>query len=129
MSVEIGTKGYKEEMVTAEKTAEAVGSGSLPVYATPMMAALIELAACSSVQAQLEPGQTTVGTQLNISHLSATPVGMKVWAETELTAVDRRKLTFSVKTYDEKGLIGEGSHERFIIDCEKFMAKCQSKLG
>ena len=128
MSVAIGTKGYQEEVVTAEKTAASVGSGLLPVYATPMMIALIELTACSSVQEQLEEGQGTVGTQLNVAHLSATPVGMKVWAETEVTAVEGRKITFSVKAFDEKGLIGEGTHQRFVIDNERFLKKCQSKL-
>lgn len=127
MSVAVGTKGYREEIVVPEKTAEAVGSGLLPVYATPMMAALMELTASTSVQEQLEAGQGTVGSMLNISHVSPTPVGMKVWAETEVTAVEGRKLTFSVKAYDQRGLIGEGSHQRFIIDSARFMEKCEKK--
>lgn len=127
MSVAVGTKGYQEEVVVPEKTAEAVGSGLLPVYATPMMVALMELTASSSVQAQLEEGQGTVGSMLNVSHVSPTPIGMKVWAETEVTAVEGRKLTFAVKAYDERGLIGEGTHQRFIIDNARFMEKCEKK--
>ncbi len=129
MSVAVGTKGYQEEIVVPEKTAETVGSGLLPVYATPMMVALMELTASSSVQDQLEEGQGTVGSMLNVSHVSPTPVGMKVWAETEVTAVEGRKLTFAVKAYDERGLIGEGTHQRFIIDNARFMEKCEKKRG
>ncbi len=129
MSVAVGTKGYQEEIVVPEKTAETVGSGLLPVYATPMMVALMELTASSSVQDQLEEGQGTVGSMLNVSHVSPTPIGMKVWAETEVTAVEGRKLTFAVKAYDERGLIGEGTHQRFIIDNARFMEKCEKKRG
>lgn len=129
MSVAVGTKGYQEEIVVPEKTAETVGSGLLPVYATPMMVALMELTASSSVQEQLEEGQGTVGSMLNVSHVSPTPIGMKVWAETEVTAVEGRKLTFAVKAYDERGLIGEGTHQRFIIDNARFMEKCEKKRG
>ena len=81
-----------------------------------------------SVEPYMEPGKTTVGISLNISHVSATPAGLKVWCESELTAIDGRKLTFSVSAYDEHGLIGEGTHERFIVDIQKFMAKTQGKL-
>ncbi len=128
MEIKVGTKGRMEGVVTQQLTAAAVGSGSLPVYATPMMVALIEEAAWRSVQEMLEDGQGTVGTQMQVAHVAATPLGMKVWAETEVTAVDGRKLTFAVKAFDEKGLIGEGTHQRFIIDNEKFLHKCQSKL-
>ena len=127
--MEIGIKGEKTVLVTAEVTAEQIGSGLLPVYATPMMIAEMENAAQSSVQPYLEEGEGTVGTRMNVSHVSATPVGMKVRIETELTQVDRRRLVFSVKAYDEAGLIGEGEHERFIIQNEKFMAKTNAKLS
>lgn len=129
MEIKVGTKGRVDSIVTEERTAAQVGSGSLPVYATPMMVALIEEAAWKSVQDQLEDGQGSVGIQMDVAHLSATPLGMKVWAETEVTAVDGRKLTFAVKAFDEAGLIGEGVHQRFVIDNEKFLGKCQKKLG
>ena len=91
------------------------------------MIALIEKTAVLSVEPYLEDGQSTVGTLVNVTHCAATPAGMKVHAETELVEVDRRKLTFKVSAYDERGLIGEGIHERFIIDIAKFQAKADSK--
>jgi predicted thioesterase len=126
--LETGIKGKKEITVTQDKTAKAMGSGSLDVYATPAMIALMENTAFESVAPYLEPGSGTVGTALNVKHVSATPVGMKVSCETELIKVDGRALTFSVKAYDEAGLIGEGEHERFIIYEEKFQAKADAKL-
>ena len=124
----VGIKGRIERIVTPEMTAVALGSGGLPVYGTPCVIELAEETAWSSVEPDLEPGQGTVGTLLQIAHVSATPVGMKVWCETELTAIDRRKLTFSVTVYDEAGLIAEGTHERFIVDNERFMKKTQEKM-
>jgi predicted thioesterase len=126
--LETGIKGKKEITVTQDKTAKAMGSGALNVYATPAMIALMENTAFESVAPYLEPGSGTVGTALNVKHVSATPVGMKVTCETELVKVDGRALTFSVKAYDEAGLIGEGEHERFIIYEEKFQAKADAKL-
>lgn len=114
-------------MVNDQNTAAAVGSGLLPVFATPQMIALMENAAVDATQASLEEGQGTVGTRLDVSHDSATPVGMQVWAEAEVTAVDGRKLTFAVTAYDETGPIGKGTHERFIIQNDKFLAKAQGK--
>lgn len=125
--VEIGIKGYQETVVTPELLASNVGSGLVKVYATAMMIALMEKAAVLSVEPHLEEGQGTVGTHVDMSHCSATPVGMKVWAETELVEIDRRKLIFKVAAYDERGLIGEGMHERFIIDNVKFQQKANSK--
>ena len=127
--IEVGIKGRQETIVTKELTAEAVGSGLLPVYATPMMIALMEKTAHTSVSPYLEEGTGTVGTLMNVSHLAATPMGMKVYCESELIEVDRRRLVFSVKAYDESGLIGEGKHERFIIENEKFLAKANQKLN
>lgn len=126
--LEVGIKGYKEIVVTQENTAKAMGSGTLDVFATPSMIALMENTAFESVQPELEEGSGTVGTALNVKHVSATPVGMKVTCDTELIKVDGRALTFSVKAYDETGLIGEGEHERFIIFADKFQAKANAKL-
>ncbi|MCI5858047.1 MAG: thioesterase family protein [Agathobacter sp.] len=127
--LETGIKGKKEIVVTKEKTAKTMCSGALDVFATPAMIALMENTAFESVADKLDPGCGTVGTALNVRHVSATPVGMKVTCETELIKVDGRALTFSVKAYDETGLIGEGEHERFIIFEEKFQAKANAKLA
>ncbi len=125
--LETGIKGYLEDTVTEDKLASVFKSGTLPVYATPAMIALAEAACLLSVQPELEEGKGTVGTKVDIAHLASTPCGMKVHAETELTKIDRRRLVFNVKVYDEVDLIAEGTHERFIIDCEKFQAKTEAK--
>jgi len=125
--IETGIKGHREQIVTPEMSAARVGSGLVDVFATPMLVALIEQTCYESVLPHLEEGQGTVGTLVNVSHLSATPIGKRVWCDSELTEVDRRRLVFSVKAYDEAGLIGEGTHERFVIDTEKFMAKISAK--
>lgn len=122
-----GIKGSSSETVTNEKTAVAVGSGGLSVYATPAMISLMEKSAYESVQPFLEESSGTVGTLMNIQHISATPVGMKVTAESELIAIDGRKLTFKVTAFDKVGKIGEGTHERFIINNDKFQSKTNSK--
>lgn len=127
MKLYIGIRGREETVVTEEMLARNVGSGLVRVFATAMMIALIEKAAVYSVEPFLEPGQGTVGTHVDVSHCSATPLGMKVWTETELVEIDRRKLVFKVAAYDERGLIGEGRHERFIIDNQKFQAKADAK--
>ena len=108
-------------------SAARVGSGLVDVFATPMMVALIEQTCLESVLPHLDEGQGTVGTLVNVSHVSATPIGMRVWCESELTEVDRRRLVFKVKAYDEAGLIGEGTHERFVIDSARFMEKLKTK--
>ncbi|MCQ2180323.1 MAG: thioesterase family protein [Bacteroidales bacterium] len=125
--VEIGIRGRQETTVTSANVATNVGSGKVKVFATPMMISLVEKAACLSIEPFLEEGQSSVGTHIDISHCAATPMGMQVWAETEVIGIDRRRITFSVKAYDERGLIGEGTHERFIIDIEKFLSKAESK--
>ena len=129
MSIEIGRKGRAETIVTPENTAQAAGSGLVPVFATPWMAALMENAAVNAVQGALASDQGTVGTRLDVTHDAATPVGMRVWAEAEVTAAEGRKLTFAVSAYDEAGKIGGGTHERFIIQTEKFLARVQAKLN
>ena len=128
MQIEIGIKNTKELMVTDELTAAKMGSGLAPVYATPCMIALIEGTAAESVEPFLEEGQGTVGTKVEVEHLAATPVGMKVRCETELIEVDRKRLLFRAEVYDETGLVGKGQHERFIIDNARFMEKVQAKL-
>ena len=128
MSIEIGMKGRAETVVTAENTAQAVGSGLVPVFATPYMIALMENAAVNAVQAQLAADEGTVGTRLDVTHDAATPIGLKVWAEAEVTAVEGRRLTFAVTAYDEREKIGGGTHERFVIKPEKFLAKTQTKV-
>lgn len=125
--LEIGIKGSQEEIVTEEITAKHIGSGTVQVLATPMMIALMERTCRISVKPYLEEGQETVGTLVNVTHDSATPIGMKVWCDSELIGIDRRKLTFKVNVFDEKGQVGKGLHERFIIDVNKFQAKTESK--
>ncbi len=125
--VEIGIKNTLEQVVTEELTAAHVGSGLVKVFATPMMIALMESTCAGCVEPYLEASQSTVGTHVNVSHCSATPVGMRVRCECELVEVDRRRLVFRVAAYDERGLIGEGTHERFIIDKAKFQAKVDGK--
>ena len=126
--MEAGITGTQTITVTEDKTAQAMGSGTLPVFATPAMIALMENTAYKSVADELEEGAGTVGTLMNVKHVAASPVGMKITCETELTKVDGRALTFSVKAFDEAGLIGEGEHERFIVYNEKFQAKADAKL-
>lgn len=125
--MEAGITGKKSVVVTDEMTAQAMSSGTLPVYATPCMVALMEDTAKDSVAEWLEEGQGTVGTLVNVKHVSATPVGMEVTCETKLIEVDRKRLVFEVKAYDATGVIGEGMHERFIIENERFMQKAQAK--
>ncbi len=128
MSVTVGMKIRVEEVVTEQNTAICAGSGTLPVFATPFMCALMEKAAWMAIAPALNEGDSSVGTKLNISHVSATPVGLKVWAESEVTAVDGKRIEFKVTAGDEKGLIGEGTHERFIVTDERFLAKTAKKL-
>ena len=126
----IGTKCQLEQTVTEELTAAAVGSGALPVFGTPFMAAMMENAAMTCLQNFLEEGQGSVGTHLEISHDAPTPIGMNVWAEAEITAVSEngKMVDFTVKAWDEKGPIGSGTHTRAIIKNNKFLAKCNAKL-
>ena len=126
----IGTKCQLEQTVTEELTAAAVGSGALPVFGTPFMAAMMENAAMTCLQNFLEEGQGSVGTHLEISHDAPTPIGMNVWAEAEITAVSEngKMVDFTVKAWDEKGAIGSGTHTRAIITPDRFLTKCNAKL-
>ena len=126
--LEINMTGKESVMVTEENTAATVGSGSLRVFATPSLAALIEKAACNCLLGRLEEGTTSVGTVLDIKHMAATPVGMKAEAIVTLVEIDGRRLVFDVTVWDEKEKISEGVHERFIVNSDRFMTKVNSKL-
>lgn len=128
MEIVVGMKGEAEIEVERADTALEVGSGSLLVYATPCMVALMEGAACEALEGAVPEGKTTVGTELAISHLSATPVGMAVRAEAEVTSVEGNFITFSVTAYDESGKIGEGTHKRCIVTTERFLERTYGKL-
>lgn len=119
----IGMNFTSTVVVTQENSAAALGSGFLPVFATPAMVALMENAAMKAVAPVLEQGATTVGSEINTSHIKPSPIGATVSATATLVAVEGRKLTFDVEARDEVGLIGKGTHVRFIVDAERFMAK------
>ncbi len=127
MALENGMKGICSQLVTAENTAAAMGSGTLEVFATPALVALAEKTCWQSVAAALDEGSGTVGTKLELEHTAPTPVGMTVTCESELIAVEGRKLVFHVSLHDEKGAVGNGTHERFIINNAKFAAKAAAK--
>ena len=128
MEITVGLKGEVFTQVEREDTAKEVGSGDLLVYATPCMVALMEGAACEAIEEALPEGQTTVGTELNIQHLSATPVGLEVRAEAIVTAVEGKIITFELHAYDEAGEIGKGTHKRCLVNSQKFLDKAYSKL-
>ena len=128
MEITVGMKAEVFTNVEREDTAKEVGSGDLLVYATPCMVALMEGAACEAIAEAMGENQTTVGTMLNIAHISATPVGLDVRAVAEVTAVEGKVITFDVKAYDEAGEIGHGTHKRVIINSQKFLEKTYSKL-
>ncbi|MBQ7345192.1 MAG: thioesterase family protein [Oscillospiraceae bacterium] len=128
MDITIGMKGETSTLVEKEDTAAQVGSGSLLVYATPCMVALMEGAACEAIGPALGDDKTSVGTYLQISHVSATPVGLEVRAEAEVTAVDGKIVTFKVTAWDEAGIIGEGIHKRCIVSSQRFLDKTYTKL-
>ena len=128
MEITVGMKGSVTTQVEREDTAAEVCSGSLLVYATPCMVALMEGAACEAIEEALAEGQTTVGTALNIEHISATPVGLDVRAEATVTAVEGKVITFDVKAFDEAGEIGHGTHKRVIINSQKFLERAYNKL-
>lgn len=127
--IEAGIKGKEELIVCDENSALAMGSGTLKVFATPSMAALMEFTAWKSVAPYLEEGQCTVGTKLNLNHTASTPIGMKVFCESELVAVEGRKLVFKIIVKDECGVIGDSEHERFIVEDVKFQNKTDAKLN
>ena len=128
MEITVGMKAEVGTLVEREDTAKEVGSGDLLVYATPCMVALMEGAACEAIAEALGDTQTTVGIALNIEHISATPVGLDVRAEAEVTAVEGKVITFAVRAFDEVGEIGNGTHKRVIVNTQKFLDKAYAKL-
>ncbi|MDO4554612.1 MAG: thioesterase family protein [Lachnospiraceae bacterium] len=122
-----GMTAILTEEVTMDNAAITVGSGSLPVYATPAMIALIEKSAVELLTGNLPESTTTVGTKLEINHVSATPTGMSVVCKCTLVKIDRRKLVFEVEVADQAGVIGTGTHERFMVEADSFLKKAESK--
>ncbi len=123
MSLEVGLRGRAAMTVTPDKTAEAWGSGDLPVFGTPSLVALLETAAVNSLARQLGPGETSVGTWIEVSHLAATPIGEDVSAEAELVGIEGRKLTFTVVAHDNRNKIGDCRHQRMIVTRDRFLAR------
>ena len=126
-NITVGLKGTATEGVLQSNTAQALGSGSLPVYATPAMTCLMEKAATELLEKLIPAGWTTVGISLDVQHKAPTPVGLHVRAEAEVTAVEGRKVTFAVHAFDEQEEIGSGTHERFAVEKEKFLGKASAK--
>ncbi len=129
MSITVGLKGKATASTSEANSAKTAGSGVLDVFATPCMVALMEQAAWTSIAPFLGEDESSVGTALNISHSSATPLGLEVWAESEVTEVDGKRVEFTLTAYDSKGEIGKGTHQRFIVNVPKFMSKAQGKLS
>ena len=127
-NLKIGLKNSAESIVTENDTALKIGSGSLKVLATPKMIALMEKSAADLVEKLLPEEFTSVGISLNVQHTAPTPINMKFFAQAEIIAVDGRKIIFEVSANDERGEIGRGTHERFIVDRKKFQSKADSKI-
>ena len=128
MELTVGLKGIVYNEVEREDTAREVGSGDLLVFATPCMVAMMEGAACAALEGCLREGQTTVGVALNVEHTAATPVGLEVRAEAEVTAVEGKRITFAVTAFDETGEIGKGTHVRVVVDSQRFLDKVYQKV-
>ena len=126
--LKLGLKGSAELVVGQEHTAPHVGSGRVHVLATPVMINLIEAAALEAVEDLLPEGHQSLGMRLDIRHYAATPIGMRVWATAELVAIDGRSLEFRVEAHDEKEAIGDGSHQRVIVNVARFDQRVQKKL-
>jgi fluoroacetyl-CoA thioesterase len=125
--LKLGLLGQVEELVTEQLTAAALGSGLVPVFATPAMVALMEHASVNAIQSCFSPGQTSVGVEISIKHLAATPVGMRVRVHAEVIAVEGRRVSFKVEAWDEREKIGEGTHVRAVIDQAKFIQRVNEK--
>ena len=125
--LKLGLKGKEQAIVSLSKSAKEMGSGSLEVFATPSLVALMEAASVNCIHGLLEQGQTTVGISINVKHTSPTPLGMTVGAESELVEIDGRRLVFKITAYDTAGVIGTATHERMIVDGAKLLEKAASK--
>jgi len=128
LNIAPGQTGTANLTVADEHTAPRVGSGRIPVLATPVMINVIEAAALAAVEHLLPEGHQSLGTLLHVSHVAATPVGMKVTAEAVVTSVEGRNIKFRVSARDEKDLIGEGTHERVVVNVERFDQRVQAKV-
>ena len=124
-----GLIGREQTIVNLSKSARDMGSGSLEVYATPAMCALMEAAAVNSIDGCLEPGKTTVGISLNVKHTAPTAIGMTVGAESELVEIDGRRLVFKITAYDKAGVIGNAVHERMIVDGDRMLEKAAARFN
>lgn len=127
MELRTGVRAKAELLVDKTCTAKVWGSGNLDVLSTPRLIALMEQAACEALSGKLEAGKTTVGTSIEMQHTAATPIGLLVWAETELVSVSGRTLEFNIKAFDAAGPIGEAKHTRAVVDVERFMEKTLAK--
>ena len=127
--VVIPTVNRVDSIVTKDKLASSIGSGIADVFATPMMVALMENSALKCVEQFLDVGETSVGTEISTTHISATPFGMVVYAISTIVKVDGRKVDFEIEAFDTCGKIGEAKHSRFVVNSEKFVAKANSKLN
>lgn len=125
--IQLGLAGTAHTTVTQSNTAIALGSGLVPVFATPALVALLEEAAVKALAPQMEAGKTSVGTRVDVQHLAATPLGMAVHAEATVTGVDGRQISFRVTAYDEAEQIAEGIHQRIIVDEQRFLARAEAK--
>lgn len=125
--IEVGIKGVQKEVVTEKNVASAVGNAGVDVFATPFLIALAEKTCLESIKSELEDEQSSVGSQINIKHMAATPIGMTVRCESELIEVEKSRLLFKVVAFDDQEQVMEGTHERFVIDMEKFFARVDKK--
>jgi fluoroacetyl-CoA thioesterase len=128
MEISVGMKDEVTRVVEEQYTAFHVGSGSLKVLATPSMIAFMERASLEMLQRGLPEGQSTVGTVVNVRHLAATPAGQTVRVLSEVTGVEGRRVTLKVEVWDSREKVGEGVHERYIIDVERFLQRVQLKM-
>ena len=129
INLQPGLRGEKEQLVTEDNTAIKYASGDVPVFATPALVGLMEGASINAVDRFLPEGFCTVGVRIAINHTAATPIGMTVTARAELQEVDGRRLVLKVEGFDEQEKVGEGTHERYIVQMDKFMQKNRGKLG